>query len=530
MRKTMFDDCKGSNFEELLAVFSSAVLIKAMDRGGRNKCIVQKSIGLAMLPLDVQSLTLAYQVSLAKHLRIRTVLERRLLKFSRTLEVQNDLLERRSELVKSRAISKRIPQRNILNLNKFVSEQWIDNSKWIEVLLRGDRHRSKGDLLDLSFADVWQHACNDTLYAIRPKQHESCLQSLENRMQEQKSRLDRWKTTQAMLAARKQRHSPINKTYATHNDQPPVRKYSLRSYGAPLPAEPLLPAANPRKVSATADDSCLSQGNSKRGIHHRSSKSVSSRAPPADIDSSIHISATRKPLANTGVRLSSTIQMPAPQDHHPAFSTRPTTSQQSLENTPISIPRADFKTIEAHDEPTPESTVYSPYTNPTPYRPSLSLAERTKLSMTKRTDSPAKPPDNTFSLPATTARLATVTLGDLAQRTRQSMLNRQSHTTIQQSTKPLVPTTTYPINQVNNRKEPPAPAAATAATATATAAMATEEEESLFDETIIDLDEVDIFKSRPKVALSPVPTPTTAERVALSVIVPADESYEDDFS
>ena len=477
-------------------MFSSAVLTKAMDRGGRNQCIVQKNIGLAIFPLDAQSLTLAYQTSLAKHLRIRTVLERRLLKFSRALEVQNGLLEQRSQRVKARAVSKRIPQRNLLSLNKFVSEQWTGDSRWINVLLRSDRRHSEGDLLDLDFADVWQHACNDTLYAIRPKQHdESCMQSLENRMQEQISRLDRWKTTQTMLAARKQRHPSINKPRATHNDQLPVRKYSLRSYGAPLPpAEPLIPATNPRKAPATADDSSL--GNSKRRTHHRSSKSVSSRAPPADTDLSIHASPIQKPLANTGVRLSSTIQMPPPQDYHHAFSPRPILSQQLSENTPIGRLYSDSKPADKRSKIATDDLYSS-------YRPSLSLAERTKLSISKRTDVRATPPpvfDDASNETNTTP------LDDLAHRTRQSMLNSQP---IHQTPKPRS-STTYPIHGVKNQTEP-------AAT-----------EESFFDETIIDLDEIDIFKSRPKVALSPVPSPMV-EHVS-RLVVPADESYEDDFS
>lgn len=511
----MFEDCKGPKFEELLAVFSSAVLMKIIQKDKNDLSVVKSSLWNVDLGVDVVSLVLAYGASVSGQLRAREVLQRRWLKFSRTIEIQRGLLEQRALQTKSDSASnlqKKIPQRTLARLKRLLVENWQGDGEWVDIILQGDQHRPRGSLLELTYSNIWQHASNDTLYTIRPRSSTSCLKTLESRIEEQRTRLDRWKLAQSNIEALRQRRRASQRSN-TQTSSVPVRKYSLRSN--------IAQPSSIRNISTAGVESSLPTPTNYRVTRHRRSKS-------AFVDLSAPISVSnidlRKPLANTSVRLSSSAQLSRPQTSYTPVPHSPSSRNEA--SLRISKDQSDhdmdmsedFSNESSRAEDIVRSILNSEAT--TPYKIPLSLVERTRISMASMgTKQNIEFPDQGSEYKSYTLSdpMSNVGLTDLAERTRMSMSMKKSFPVTQacRVAHKSRPSASIPINQF----ETPRKVVVTAA------------DTSFFDETIIDLDEENIFKSRPKVALSPMLSPVTDDgRESLAGVILKDESYEDDFS
>ena len=203
--RKVLQDCKGARFERLLAELSTQVLYKRIVGDGDDRSAAGQALrhGNPLKQAQTTPMRLAYKHALKGQLRERAILDRRWHKFSRTLNTRNEALqleEQLADVAGSPRKDKKIPRRTLDRLHKHIDTNWAGDKAWIDVLLLGDNRQVQNQLLERPFEDVWGHATKDTLYTIRAEQTGSILQDLERRVQEQSSRLEKWKTVRGDLS------------------------------------------------------------------------------------------------------------------------------------------------------------------------------------------------------------------------------------------------------------------------------------------------------------------------------------------
>lgn len=198
----MLDECKGERLEEVLAVFSSAVLKKlvaerALNSGPAYRPAISESISLENWGYtgdrtELNGLLLAHKVSLRSILEKKRAAREKYHNFKELLDMKERGIARRREQAKSDARDRptaasdttKTEIRRILRIN------WTGNEQWVDGLL-GDSSRQKGGLLNTPFDDVWSgvHAGNVTDLEERTA---GLLEQLEQRVHRQKNRLQKW--------------------------------------------------------------------------------------------------------------------------------------------------------------------------------------------------------------------------------------------------------------------------------------------------------------------------------------------------
>ena len=194
----MLDDCKGPRFEEVLAALSTSVIYKILAEDDTDTSVVrQLLLGKQDMALINNSiLSMSYRASLTKQLSKKEELGQQYRKFGRMLDLKGHEIEQRgaSNLISSREWTERsVPRRTINKLIKHLSEHWQGDPSWVNILVQGDRYRPRESLLEQPFEKIWRHVTNDTLYKIRPDNKQSLLEDLEGRVLIQNKRLEKWK-------------------------------------------------------------------------------------------------------------------------------------------------------------------------------------------------------------------------------------------------------------------------------------------------------------------------------------------------
>ena len=543
----MFDECKGPKFEELLAVFSTAVLIKVVEANDADQSVAKSQLAIPLLDADSQTvLALAYKASLSEHLHGRQALGRRWLTFGRLLASKEEELKQRSQRVEQAAATnqqRKIPQRTLDRLRKHLLQNWTGDPNWVELVMRSDQHLPQGLLLQKPFDDVWKHACDDTLYAIRPERNESPLQSLERRVSEQQSRLHQWKAMREDLMAQKEAmlqtriHSRSRIADTKHEAKrlrsdvaPPRRSNSARGTpGSRIASQPRKSAehqktpSTPHRISHSRSKSEV-LGNSLLLQHH-----AVTNLPRRQANTSVRI-ATPSQISKFGNRFGKAHRESAPletvEQSVPSNAQRRSPTRETYVK-PFKDEYEQLEDVGMDDDGAADIVSAVLNGRPSPQKTFLSLAERTRMSLAggspQKENLPLLPGqrpgqsrlDFSDSIPRTPNAL-----NDLAERTRQSM------TAMSLSAKPkeprvpakVRPSVVFPINQFQT---PPK-----------VETNLENAEESILDDTGLYADEETIFKSRPRVALSPVLTPMAEGRGSLGVVLSLgnESSYEDDFS
>jgi hypothetical protein len=519
LRRTMLDDCRGPKFEELLAVFSTMVLHKVLMDDTRDYSYAKSAItGKVVLEKqqDMLPLTLAYRASCSKTLQQREAYTRRWHTLGRTLRLQKDELEARQGEIEHASAHRRektIPRRTLDRLRRHVDANWKGDKEWIEILTRSDQHRPQQRLLERDFDNIWSHACADTLYAVRPVRDDSLLQTLEARVSQQNERLNKWRAVQERLVLQAQAMGM--------KDEEDVQ----------IPQEPDS-ASSPSEWNSTN-----SASGSNRHSHARSTSRHMEPAAYLVPPLALNIATSSPNKAKTPSATESLAYIaPMPQ----LLETGPTRKVGSSHQRTKSIPAMPTYTFSREPEsPTRRSPerflhdlsqhieeqddvaaqILSSVMNaePSPFKqpaPVLSLAERTRMSMSRA--APPKPDlQSPFSLPrgrSTSPERSTperpsilMTPSDerimtLAERTRQSMHLMSARPRESQHRKSRVSrlSQVYPTNQFETPRKP---------------GRTEPVENSMWDETMEDLDAEAIFKSRPRVAVSPILGPTPRAEV-----------------
>ena len=211
----MLDECKGEKFEEVISTMAVVVLRKA--------CVSRyPELDLERLdhiPKDhLVPLVLAYKHSLQQSLQQRKRVWQRSQEHSEKLEsAQIDLGKRLEETQKD---VQPVDEQDLTRLSDMVRSVWIGDDRWCDVLLEGRTHPTSA-LLQKSFQSSLTESIDDGL-TIAPK-HNDLTAELDARIREQERRLKQWKTCYASMKAAQRDRLQSSKTPEPACNPPSLR-------------------------------------------------------------------------------------------------------------------------------------------------------------------------------------------------------------------------------------------------------------------------------------------------------------------
>lgn len=229
LRKTMLDECKGEKFFEILALFSAAVLRKVLASGGgnsRNVAVARRLATASTLSNDEQRsllpLAVAHKAALVNVLRRKEEKRRKLAEFAATLDSKANDINKRTRRCMDTPRAKRpaVPQREADALKRQLADNWIGDQKWLGVMLHGDQTLAGDAFLSNRFDKVW-HMVERGRKLEDAAPEAGLLEDLQSRVQEQQTRLQKWKTFHEEL----RRH---NTKDTSVNQKPPVPAKDFR--------------------------------------------------------------------------------------------------------------------------------------------------------------------------------------------------------------------------------------------------------------------------------------------------------------
>ncbi|KAI4851233.1 hypothetical protein E4T44_02256 [Aureobasidium sp. EXF-8845] len=245
LRKTMLDDCKGDKFEEILLLFSAAVVRKQMlstrrkqpSSIGRN-IAVAKNIDKRELN-TIAPLSLAYRASLVKNIQGRATMKLTLDQFRTSLyEKSNDYHQRHLALLE---LQERTTENISSEIGKLIKRElrqnWVGSIEGCDALLAGSKLASSDASMDSSFDDLWQHFRQGTTPSALPETL-SLFETLQSRADEQNDRLRLWKTYREVFEDTKKPANPAQESAFPISRDPAAELHGLdifnkhRSIGA----------------------------------------------------------------------------------------------------------------------------------------------------------------------------------------------------------------------------------------------------------------------------------------------------------
>ncbi|KAI1335812.1 HAUS augmin-like complex subunit 6 N-terminus-domain-containing protein [Xylariaceae sp. FL0016] len=203
VRKTMLDECKGERLEEVLAVFSSAVLKKlvaerALNSGPEYRPTVSENLalenwGYSGVRGELTGLLLAHKASLRSHLARKDATRDRYSDFEELLARKEQDIAQRKEQTKTVAIRDvpEISDTAKAEVRRLIRNNWTGNEQWIDGLLCNGTQTQKGGLLGTPFEEVWADVQEGRASHLE-EQSAGLLQQLDHRVRLQRTRLDKW--------------------------------------------------------------------------------------------------------------------------------------------------------------------------------------------------------------------------------------------------------------------------------------------------------------------------------------------------
>jgi hypothetical protein len=191
----MLDDCRGEKFDELLAVFSTAVLRKLVTVSSGEmqwNLALKLSTAGSITPVEYQNilpLILAHQVSLsaagARRARVHETYDQ----FSRLLDDKQTEL---SERARKSACEKDHAPVDPENLARELQANWLGSEEWATALLDGGSQSSTDSFLELPFSQAWAQARASNVEGLKSGTTPDLVIDLETRVMRLRSRLRRW--------------------------------------------------------------------------------------------------------------------------------------------------------------------------------------------------------------------------------------------------------------------------------------------------------------------------------------------------
>ncbi|KAF2763077.1 hypothetical protein EJ05DRAFT_495918 [Pseudovirgaria hyperparasitica] len=551
LRKTMLDECKGDKFVEMLFFFSTAVLKRKLDDTSRNqshmsiarKISVASSLRGPEEQIQLVPLLIAHASSISTILKKRTSNTVLYSEVNELLQITSlDITEkdRRYQAIASQTAG---ADGGILAseaARKQLQDNWVANQKWLEVVINGDEKQGDDDILSGSYNNFLQHIQTGNQQSKRGTKT-GLIEDLEGRIRIQERRLRRWDDFQQRFKTANEPDTILeSKTSARPLRQPLSIQFSehecLRPGQSGAPTSPK-PAFHRILDYRNVVDATLEELEAMSSRKERPRKPVSANAVRNASGRPVSQGPIPDEASNTTSDVSSASQRPRRQTSQQKLP--PTTSQRldssseklallEVESDPSITAsasvhcsnRIDMQSLstimpEIRDTstvveamPTLAEQIVTSVTDasPSPVKrePRLSLVDRTRLSMAAHTFGPSTLMSVTESpdLPSPVPPMPEIPddranrRTTLLERTRQSMSlaatkpkPRQSMNKKRQSL--------FPVNQFETPRK---------------TTWSLEEEKPAEEEvTLEDADYDNIFKSRPKIAHSPAPSPSFIE-------------------
>ncbi|ODH26064.1 hypothetical protein ACO22_04843 [Paracoccidioides brasiliensis] len=209
LRKTMLDECKGKKFEEALCMFSTAVLQKKRLAHARAHQIpvLKMCFSGRTSPLDQEILVpliIAHRISLTAMINHKCYAREAYEQLKKLLDSKTDELAVRSKEVANKLTTEENSYTDdIMNL-------WLGDEKWADTILNGGLQAPSDHVLDSSFSQTWCLVKNGRLD--EKSSHPSSsdlLADLDNRLAEQKARVERWRKFKQTLEEERHAAQPL---------------------------------------------------------------------------------------------------------------------------------------------------------------------------------------------------------------------------------------------------------------------------------------------------------------------------------
>ncbi|CBX90926.1 hypothetical protein LEMA_P059600.1 [Plenodomus lingam JN3] len=201
LRKTMLDECKGDKFYEILAFFSTMVLKKVLAAQGDydGNVAVARTLATApsLTPAQQQSLlplAIAHKAALVNVLKQKEEKRQKFKEFENLLNTKSVTISKRLRkcIETPRAKKPVISQKQAEAVKKELKDNWIGNPRWLDVMLHGDDVAAEDVFLTSRFDKVW-HMVEKGYKVENVTTETGLLENLQSRVQEQESRLQKWK-------------------------------------------------------------------------------------------------------------------------------------------------------------------------------------------------------------------------------------------------------------------------------------------------------------------------------------------------
>jgi hypothetical protein len=461
----MLDDCKGEKFDELLAVFSTAVLRKLVAASASEMIwnpAMTLSTASSISPRDYQNLIpliLAHQVSLnatgARRSRVQETYEQ----FSHLLDDKKvELTDRASNLSTQ---DKDQPRTDLDGLTQELQTNWLGSEEWATAILNGGSHSSTDGFLELPFSKAWKQATESTVNGLGGGVKSDLVVDLEARVLRLRGRLRRWHEYSDSLREERDRSYDANSS-ARHESRLAFRDHQSLTVASISKA--VRESADRGRTLNEADRSFMSSVN--EAIIRVNGKSHIERTQPLSVAFS-----ERDSTPASVVNEPQPIRLSRLEDTQPSIpSTRnspelPIEPPEPLHSSPPIVRLPPDPHSESDEEPDPE-----------PLKPSTSTSSYTLVERTRKSMSLIPP------LP-----------------THES----------QHPPKRRGPHSSFPVNQFETPRKSSRPKITRSSTP----------QDKLFEE---DADYASVFKSRPRIALSPISSPA----VHFSPSMDEDESFD----
>ena len=206
LRKTMLDECKGEKFEEVLSAFSTVVLHRLLSEDEERNSGIARRLALASkLKLEERKsllpLAIAHRASLTAILRRKEQQRSQYLQFQDLLsEKENHLSRKQEEIRHAEKINPglQVPDHSLQEIRQRFDANWHGDPRWLDVLMKGDAEYDQDLLFETPFKETWKQVVDGGLLpagATTQKSNEQVglLRNLENRVAAQQTRLQRWR-------------------------------------------------------------------------------------------------------------------------------------------------------------------------------------------------------------------------------------------------------------------------------------------------------------------------------------------------
>ncbi|KAK2759546.1 hypothetical protein FQN54_003025 [Arachnomyces sp. PD_36] len=471
LRKTMLDECKGDKFEEVLAVFSTTVVRKFLSKNGALQANPATALSTesqltpgkqnSLLPL-----VLAHRVSLGSMLENRAQLQESYGKLCQHLDSKAaDLANRREP---DAQLSTETDEDSAA-ICRAVKGAWFGPEEWVDAIIQGGIQHTTDNMFELPFEETWSRVNKGDVQSLGYQTSPDLLVDLDRRVGQQKNRLHKWQEFRTLL---RKRSEPRNSGAEPKVSSSPLLFRDHQSLTTPSISRSSNPS--PGTGSQVAEYGCL--------VSAMNASLLDLKGDSARNDT------------NPGTSQRQTVKKentpPVSADYQDALDRSSRHGLGDTSSRESSLGR-DTESASSQVEPSPKrsNSVYAHDKSVQFEKPRPDMWGRSERS--ERLDPVKEDAQPAYKDP----RLERPGLGSLLERTRQSMslLTPPSggprHSI---NPRPSRQSQIFPINQFETPKKPvPQHGPGT-----------TTPKEELFD-----ADYASVFKSRPKIATSPVVTP-----------------------